>query len=95
MYMTSGYIDPNATVIRNLHHLFAKSISMFGVVVWRLQDKYDHEFYETVPLWVSRGELKYREHIFDGLEKIDEALLALKQDNVHGKLAIRVASDEV
>ena len=93
--MIAGYNDPKGAAVHNLYQVFAKSIAMFGFIVWRLEDKYNKEFYENVPLWVSRGELKHKEQIFEGLDKTGEVILAVQEGDVHGKAVIKVASDEV
>lgn len=43
---------------QNMMHVFAKSITLYGVTVGRLEQKYEGEFYKTVPGNLARGELK-------------------------------------
>jgi len=90
--MISGY-NNGGTPIRNLFHVIAKSISIYGFIIFRLDAKYNEEFYATMLPKVASGEIKYTEHYFDGLEKVGEAILAVQKGTNTGKAVVRVADD--
>ncbi|TFK22693.1 alcohol dehydrogenase, partial [Coprinopsis marcescibilis] len=68
-----------------------KSITIQGLLVHHLQAKYDEEFYNVVPEKLANGELKYKEHIWDGLESVGEAILAVQKGLNTAKAIIRVS----
>ncbi|GLB39900.1 putative N-terminal domain of oxidoreductase [Lyophyllum shimeji] len=90
--MISGY-NTGGQPIRNLIMVVAKSISMNGFIVARLQPKYDAEFYATIPAKLASGELKYTEEIWDGLEKVGDAILAVQKGTNKAKVVIKVADE--
>ena len=51
------------------------------------------DFLRDVSAWVRSGEVKYREHVVDGLENTVEAFLGLFQGANFGKLLVRVSTD--
>jgi NADPH-dependent curcumin reductase CurA len=74
-----------------LFNVVTKSIAMHGFNVFQLSEKYEDEFYETVPARIAKGELKYREDVTVGLEKVGEAILAVQTGKNNGKSVIHVA----
>jgi len=40
--------------------------------------------------WLSSGQIKYREHLVDGLESAPEAFIGMLEGKNFGKLVIRV-----
>jgi NADPH-dependent curcumin reductase CurA len=44
-------------------------------------------------LWLTSGQIKFREDIVDGLENAPQAFIGLLEGKNFGKLIIRVASD--
>lgn len=58
-----------------------------------LQEKYEEEFYRTIPPLLASGELKYREDITRGLDKACEALLSVLTGTNTGKAVILVAEE--
>lgn len=51
------------------------------------------EFYAEVSRWMSKGKIRYREDVVDGLDNAVEAFQGLLQGKNFGKLLIRVGSD--
>lgn len=51
-----------------------KSLTMSGFLVFDLFPKYMEEFMTIVPKMVADGELKYQEHAYNGLGKVEEAM---------------------
>ncbi|KAH0578570.1 hypothetical protein H2248_003717 [Termitomyces sp. 'cryptogamus'] len=87
--MISGY---NADMpIHNLLNVVAKSISMNGFIVFRLEHKYEEEFYATIPQKVASGKLKYTEEVTEGLDKVGDVILAVQKGQNKAKAVIRVA----
>jgi NADPH-dependent curcumin reductase CurA len=71
----------------------SKSISLQGFIVLRLYSKYDQVFNATMPAKVASGEIKYREDIYDGLDKVGDVLLFVLQGKNKGKAVVHVADD--
>ena len=90
--MISGYNNESEPV-RNLWMIFGKSISMQGFIVGRIAPKYEEEFYATLPPKVASGEIKYREHVFNGIEKTGEAIIAVQKGTNTGRAVIHVADN--
>lgn len=51
------------------------------------------QFYREASEWISRGQLRYREDIVDGLENAPAAFIGLLEGRNFGKLVVRVASE--
>ncbi|KAF8996534.1 alcohol dehydrogenase [Cyathus striatus] len=90
--MISGY-NGDGVGVKNLYHIFAKSLSINGFIVSRLYHKYDTQFYNEVPRLLAEGKLKFREHLWEGLEKTGESILAVQKGLNVGKAVIKVADD--
>ena len=73
--------------------MVAKSISLQGFSVYRLYSKYDKVFFATMPAKVASGEIKYREDIYNGLDKVGDVLLFVMQGKNKGKAIVHVADD--
>ncbi|KAG6901822.1 hypothetical protein C0995_007529 [Termitomyces sp. Mi166 len=78
----------------NLMNVVAKSISMNGFIVFRLEPKYQEEFYNTIPAQVASGRLKYTEEVTKGLDKVGDVILAVQKGQNRAKAVIQVADDE-
>ncbi|KAL9711377.1 putative secondary metabolism biosynthetic enzyme [Leucoagaricus gongylophorus] len=91
--MISGYNNGGAPV-RNLDQVFAKSLTIQGFLVGMLEAEYRREFYEVMPKAISEGRIKWREEVWDGLEKMGEAILAVQKGENKAKAVVRVASIE-
>ncbi|KAG2009421.1 alcohol dehydrogenase [Coprinopsis cinerea AmutBmut pab1-1] len=90
--MIAGY-NTGGQPVKNLMYVVGKSISMHGFIVSRLEHKYEDKFYEEVPALVAKGDLKYREQVFDGLQSVGDAILAVQKGTNKAKAVIKVASD--
>ncbi|KAF9456064.1 hypothetical protein BDZ94DRAFT_1285900 [Collybia nuda] len=77
----------------NLFLAVAKSISIQGFVVTRLEEKYLTEFYANIPPKIASGEIKYSEEIVKGLEGVGEALLSVQKGTNKGKVVVLVADE--
>ncbi|WP_206484252.1 NADP-dependent oxidoreductase [Thalassotalea sp. G2M2-11] len=75
--------------------LLVKRIKMQGFIVF---DDYGHrynEFSEQMVKWLMAGEIKYKEHIVEGLDSAVNAFIGLLQGENFGKLVVRVGPDEL
>ncbi|KAJ7159263.1 hypothetical protein C8R43DRAFT_994283 [Mycena crocata] len=88
--MISGY-NTGYQGIKNLHLVYAKSMTISGIAVMRLGEKYEKEFYATIPAAVARGEFKYREDVVYGLDKVGDLMLAVQTGANKGKAVVVVA----
>ena len=90
--MISGY-NGDWKPINNLPMVVGKSLSINGFIVWRLEPKYEAEFYATVPGQLARGEIKYAEEVTKGLEKVGDVILAVLKGTNAAKSIIEVAQE--
>ncbi|KAF8986578.1 hypothetical protein BDQ17DRAFT_1335544 [Cyathus striatus] len=90
--MISGY-NTGGAVIKNILHVVDKSLSIYGFVVFRLHEKYETQFYEEVPQLLAEGKLKYSEHVWEGLDKAGEAILAVQKGLNRAKAVVKVAQE--
>lgn len=75
--------------------LLTKRIRMQGFIVF---DDYGHryaEFSQQMVKWLMADELKYKEHIVEGLENTVDAFIGLLKGENFGKLVVRVGPDEL
>ncbi|KAF8965858.1 hypothetical protein BDZ97DRAFT_2074402 [Flammula alnicola] len=91
--MISGYNTEHPTPIRNLFNVVGKSISIHGFIVGRLVPKYGADFYATIPPKVASGEIKHREDVYNGLEKVGDVILAVQKGTNKAKAVIHVADE--
>lgn len=66
---------------------------MNGFLVVDLADKYEEEFYKTIPHMLATGQLKYKEDIWRGLEYAGDAILSILKGTNNGKTVILVAEE--
>ena len=70
--------------------ILVKRIKVQGFIIF---DDYGHrydEFTENMSQWLSAGQIKYREHRVDGLERAPEAFIGMLDGQNFGKLVVRV-----
>lgn len=70
--------------------ILVKRLKVQGFIIF---DDYGHrynEFAKEMTEWVSCGQIKYREHLVDGLESAPKAFIGLLEGQNFGKLVIRV-----
>ncbi|KAF8074121.1 hypothetical protein FPV67DRAFT_1778639 [Lyophyllum atratum] len=91
--MISGY-NEGGKPVKNLMNLISNSLVMYGFIVFRLEPKYDEEFYQKIPHMLARGDLKFTEEIWRGLDKVGDAILTVQKGQNKAKMVIQVA-DEV
>ena len=59
----------------------------------RLQPKWEEEFNKVLPPLVASGQIKDKEHVYEGLESVGEAILAVQKGMNQGKAVVHVADD--
>ncbi|KAJ3502061.1 hypothetical protein NLJ89_g9056 [Agrocybe chaxingu] len=79
--------------IRNLGLIIGKTISLHGFLVFHLEAKYIAEFYRELTPKVASGEIKYREHVYDGLASVGDAILAVQKGENRAKAIVHVADE--
>jgi NADPH-dependent curcumin reductase CurA len=75
--------------------LLVKRIKMQGFIVF---DDYGHryqEFSDQMFSWLMADEIKYKEHMVDGLENAADSFIGLLEGKNFGKLVIRVGPDSL
>jgi len=72
-------------------NVIGKDITIRGFIVFRLIGKYLSEFYATVPEKLAKGEIKYREDVSHGLDKVGDVILAVQKGTNKAKAVIHVA----
>ena len=77
---------------RNMAALIARRVTVRGFLVIDHYDLYPR-FVEEIAPYVTSGELKYRETVVDGIERMPEAFIGLLQGDNLGKMLVRVGPD--
>ncbi|KAI0749872.1 NAD(P)-binding protein [Daedaleopsis nitida] len=91
--MISGYNTKEPYGIKNLMRIVAFELHIHGFIVSSLAHKYSDEFYSTFVERVSRGEIKYNEHLVRGLENSGEGILDVQTGKNFGKCVVVVADE--
>lgn len=76
-------------------NLLVKRIKMQGFIVF---DDYGHryaEFSQQMAQWLMADQIKYKEHLIEGLENSPAAFIGLLQGENFGKLVVRVGPNEL
>jgi len=74
--------------------ILKKRLRVQGFIIF---DDYGHrygEFLEAMEPWVEQGEIRYREHMIDGLQNAPAAFFDMLEGKNFGKTVVRVAQDE-
>ncbi|BBO70939.1 NADP-dependent oxidoreductase [Desulfosarcina alkanivorans] len=73
--------------------ILVKRLKFQGFIIF---DDYGHrydEFAKDMSQWLSTGQIKYREHLVDGLEHAPEAFIGMLDGQNFGKLVVRVNNE--
>ncbi|KIY44554.1 NAD(P)-binding protein [Fistulina hepatica ATCC 64428] len=71
--MISSY-NTRSQGVRNLMHIVYKRITMTGFFVAELRPKYADEFYAWIPEKLASGEIKFKEQVSRGLDKVGQVI---------------------
>lgn len=85
----SSYNSTEAPHLKHLWQLVAQSVTIQGFVVLDFLARFP-EGISQLAQWVMADELKFREHIVDGLDAVLPAFLQLFDGSNQGKLIIRI-----
>lgn len=77
---------------RNLTETIYKFITLRGFVVSAFADLQD-KFRQDMGGWISSGEMKYHETVFEGIDNATTAFLGLFEGKNDGKMLVRLADD--
>ncbi|MDQ3434480.1 MAG: NADP-dependent oxidoreductase [Actinomycetota bacterium] len=77
---------------RNMAAMVVSRVTMRGFIVTDHYDLYPR-FVEEVSGYVDSGEMKYRETVVDGIERMPEAFIGLLEGENIGKMLVRVDPD--
>ncbi|PPQ71633.1 hypothetical protein CVT26_010594 [Gymnopilus dilepis] len=91
--MITGYNEGYNTLISNLVQIHVKSLTVNGFVIIHFEGKYDEEFYRVMTPLVASGEIKYREEVTVGLDKVGDVVLAVQKGENRAKAIVQVAID--
>ncbi|KAH8818706.1 alcohol dehydrogenase [Flagelloscypha sp. PMI_526] len=80
--------------VKNLMQIVSKGITLYGFIIFRdLTHKWDAEFWRVMPDKVAKGEIKTKEDITSGLEKVGDVILAVQKGLNVGKAVVVVAEE--
>ncbi|KAG6887241.1 hypothetical protein C0992_013193 [Termitomyces sp. T32_za158] len=77
----------------NLMQVVAKRITIQGFPFDDLQDKYQKEFYATIPEKLKSGKIKHKEEVTEGLDKVGEVILRVQKGENKAKAVVKVADE--
>ncbi len=93
--MISVYNDKEATPgPSNLTNMIGRGVMARGFIVMEYMDKVMEFAAEVAPL-LAQGKIKFRESIYEGLDKAPEAFIGLFKGENFGKAVIRVGPDRL
>jgi NADPH-dependent curcumin reductase CurA len=76
---------------RRVFEFIGKRLRMEGLVVFDFAARYPEAF-KALTSWIESGELKYREHIVDGLDAMPALFCAQLRGEIFGRALGRIAS---
>ena len=93
--MISRYNQSKTHGIRNLFWIVAKRIRMEGFIILDKTNDQDFmkDFYNKVPVWIAKGELKVKEDVTKGLENALEAIVGIFHGKNFGKAVVQIAEE--
>lgn len=76
--------------------VLSKRIKIQGFIVFdkTMGPKYFKEHQENMQKWIAAGDIHVKEHIVEGLENAQKALLGLFKGENFGKVVLKVHSNE-
>ncbi|KAK7032713.1 NAD(P)-binding protein [Favolaschia claudopus] len=89
----SGY-NTGHQPLKNFHLICDRSLHIHGVLMGHLPiAKYIGEFYATMLPKLASGEIKFREDVSHGLDKMGDVILAVQKGSNKAKAVVVVAED--
>jgi len=77
---------------RNMASMLVSRVTMRGFIVTDHYDLYPR-FVEEIASYVNSGEMKYRETVIDGIERMPEAFMGLLRGENIGKMLVKTGPD--
>jgi len=78
---------------QNLWQIFARQLHIHGFLVGGLRSKYESEFLATVPAWIAKGEIKYKEEVTEGLDRAGHVILDVQKGRNKAKAVVLLSKD--
>ncbi|KAJ1301169.1 hypothetical protein OPQ81_003580 [Rhizoctonia solani] len=81
------------TPLENWVHILSKRLTIRGFIVGELEAQVGKPqvFYEKMVPLVANGQIKWNEHVFEGLDKAGDAILAVQKGDNTAKTVVKVA----
>ncbi len=76
---------------RRVHEFIGKRLRMEGLVVFDFAERYAKAHTDMMN-WIESGELKYREHVVDGLDALPELFCAQLRGEIIGRPLARLVT---
>ena len=71
-------------------NVLVKRLKIQGFIIFDYYDQRYESFAQDMSDWLNSGQIKYREHLVEGLESAPQAFIGLLEGQNFGKLAIQV-----
>ncbi|KAJ3755467.1 NAD(P)-binding protein [Lentinula raphanica] len=89
----SQYNNEEPYGIKTMRTVLSNRLSINGMLVFDLQDKYQEDFFKEIPGKLASGELKYTEDVTRGLDKAGEAIVDVLKGVNRAKKIVLVADE--
>ncbi len=73
-----------------MRRILVRRLRLQGMIVWD-HAALEERFREEVAALLREGRIRYREHVYEGLERAPQALIDLLEGRTFGKVVVRVA----
>jgi NADPH-dependent curcumin reductase CurA len=73
--------------------ILTREMKVYGFLISSILPKYRDEFYKVVPAMLAEGKLKYREHVYRGLESAGQGFYDIQSGKNNGKVVVVVADE--
>ncbi len=74
-----------------MRQILVRRLRLQGMIVWD-HAALEERFREEVAALLREGRIRYREHVYEGLERAPQALIDLLEGRTFGKVVVRVAA---
>jgi len=70
-----------------------QATTIHSLFVGNFVSSHQQEFLSKMSSWIKQDQIKYREHIWNGLAKAPEAFIAMLSGNNFGKTLVKIGED--
>jgi hypothetical protein len=74
-------------------NILVKRLKVQGFIIFDYYDQHYDGFVKDMSQWLSKGQIKYREQLVEGLENAPDAFIGLLEGKNFGKMVIRVNNE--